>query len=113
MGTYIKNAAFVLIIGFLIVSLTKNIFDYKKKVSFYTNYQTELTKEKQNNQKLQSEIKKSQDYNSVEKIIRERLNVLKPDEIAVILPKRNPTPSPVIIANKPSYIQWFELVFKK
>lgn len=113
MGTYIKNTIFVLIVGFLIVSLTKNIFDYKKKVSFYTNYQTELNKEKQTNQKLQSEIKKSQDYNSVEKIIREKLNVLKPDEIAVILPERSPSLSPTPTPHKPAYQQWFELITKK
>jgi cell division protein FtsB len=112
MGTILKNSIFVIIVSFLIISLSKNIFDYKKKVTFYKNYQTELDKEKKNNQKLQSEIKKSEDYNSVEKTIREKLNVLKPDEIAVILPEKTPTPSPLPPTKKPIYAQWFELIVK-
>jgi len=82
-------------------------------MTFYKNYQDEYDKEKKNNQRLQSEIKKSQDYYTVEKNIREKLNLLKPDEIAIILPERTPTPVTYKKKVLPAYQQWIELLTKK
>jgi len=47
----------------------------------------------------------------VEKNIRQKLNLLKPNEIAIILPKITPTPSPTPIIKNPPYQQWWKLFF--
>lgn len=109
----IKNALLFIAAVFLIYSLSKNIFGYQKKILFFQNYQKELQQEKEKNKQLKSNIVKSYDYYTVEKNIRQKLNLLQPDEIAVIIPKVSPTPMPYPTPAQSIPAQWWNLFFKK
>lgn len=111
MINFIKNIVVFIFITFLIYSLSRSLFDYKKKFSFFEEYKIEWQKQLDKNKKLKSEILKNQDYYTVEKNIRQKLNLLKPNEIAIILPKITATPSPTPEIKKASYEQWLELFF--
>ena len=109
MGKTIRKSVMVIFAFGLIWSLTKNIIDHRQKVKFYESYQTEFDRQKKKQQELKSQIAATKDYYTIEKNIREKLNLLKPDEIALILPPPTiyPTPTPEVI--KPPYRQWLEL----
>lgn len=109
--TLIKRGGLICFMLFLIYSLSKNIFDYQKKMRFYEDYTMNLQKEKDVNKKLKSDIVKTSDYYSAEKKIRQRLNLLKPDEIALILPHSTPSPTPPTLLNQPIFQRWWELFF--
>ena len=102
----------IIIILFLFFSLSKNIFDYHKTVSFYESYKNDYEKEKKSNIALKTAILKNNDPNEIEKTIRNRLNLLKKDEVAVIIPQ--PTPAPVVYKAPalPVYQQWFLTFFR-
>lgn len=111
MAKFVRKLILTTLVAFLIYSLSKNIFDYQKKFVFFEDYKKGRQKELEKNKRLKSDIVKNQDYYTVEKNIRQKLNLLKPNEIAIILPKITPSPSPTPVIKKPSYQQWFELFF--
>ena len=84
---------------------------YRNKVAFYQNYLNDYEKEKRRNVELKTELLKKSDPNEIEKTIRNKLNLLKPDEVAIIL--KQPSPTPVIITPTPlpNYLQWWEVFF--
>lgn len=94
---------------FLLYSLSKTLLDYRKKISFYDEYTHEYTAEKEKNKKLKSTSIKSQDYYSVERNIREKLNLSKPGEVVMIIPKVSMTPTSTPEPVKPVYKQWKEV----
>lgn len=109
----IKNSIFFLILAVLIASLSHNIFLYKDKLAFYHDYRKEYEKERDVNKKLKSELKKSEDYYHVEKEIRNKLNLLQPDETAIIIPPVTLTPEPTPTVIKEPYQEWVELLLGK
>ncbi len=108
-----KQLVFAALIIFLFFSLTKSIFDYQKTLSFYQSYKNEYEAEKKKGITLQTQALKNSDTNQLEKTIRNNLNLLKPGEIEVIIPK--PTPAPVAITPTPAavYRQWLQVFFQK
>ncbi|OGK19918.1 hypothetical protein A3C23_04420 [Candidatus Roizmanbacteria bacterium RIFCSPHIGHO2_02_FULL_37_13b] len=105
----IINYLFLIIALFMVYSLLRTIYDYRSKFQFAEVYKKEYEAEKQKNSKLKSDIVKSKDLYQVERNIREQLNLAKPGEMVVIVPKVTPilTPSPTPII--PAYKQWLEL----
>lgn len=97
---------------FLLYSLTQGIFNYQKKMGFFEDYKKDYVKEVDKNKKLKSEIVKRDDYDIVEKDIRTKLNLLKPGEVAIILPRLSPTPTPTPEVKKPPAVQWWELFIR-
>lgn len=109
---FIKKTLLYVIVVFLIYSLSKNILDSQKKISFFEAYQKELQKEQEKNKKLKKDIIKNYDYYTVEKDIRQKLNLLQPDEFAIIVPHPSPIPTPTLTPIKSSSQQWRDLFFK-
>ncbi len=107
----LRKIVFFLLLLFFFSSLTKNLFDYQSKVSFYQSYQDDYEKEKKKNTELKTKLLKESDSYEIEKTIRNKLNLLRPDETAIILPQ--PTPTAVIITPTPlpNYLQWKEVFF--
>lgn len=107
----LKKIIFGIIIVFIFFSLTKNIFDYKKTVDFYQSFKKDYEREKKDNVTLRTNVLKNRDQREIEKTIRNKLNLLKPGEIAVIIP--NPTPTPVVVkpTPEPVFMQWFHTFF--
>lgn len=108
----IRNVALVIFFFFLLSSFVKNFLDYQNKKAFHDNYKNQYEEEKKRQLELKTELLKKSDLNEVEKIIRNKLGLLKPGEVAVILPQ--PTPSPVIVTPtpKPNWQQWVDLYIK-
>lgn len=108
----LKNIVGIFLVVFLLFSLLKNIFNYKDKIKFYENYKKNFEGEKKKNIELKTEVVKKKSTTEVEKTIRNDLNLLKPNEIAIIIP--SPTPRPVTITPMPgeNWQQWLELFLK-
>lgn len=94
MKKFFQNFLVFTLLLFLLFSLTRTLFEYKKKYDFYLSFKKEYEELVKKNRKLKTEILKNKDSFLIEKNIREKLNLLRPNEIAVILPKITPTPTP-------------------
>ena len=107
----LRKLVFFLLLLFFFSSLTKNLFDYKNKVAFYQNYLNDYEKEKKRNITLKTQFLKKSDTYELEKTIRNKLNLLKEGEVAIILPQ--PTPTPIIITPTPlpNWQQWKQVFF--
>lgn len=107
-----KNVILGFLMLFFLSSLTRNLFEYRRNLSFYNNTKADFEKEKSKNNALKSELVKNNDPVQLEQTIRNKLNLLKKDEIAVILPE--PTATPVISSPTPQpvYRQWQHLFFQ-
>ena len=109
----VRKIFLFIVVLFLFFSLSKNIFDYQKTLSFYESFKKDYEEEKKSNITLKTEILKNNDPNELEKTIRDKLNLLKSNEIAVIIPKPTPTPTPPKKPVLPAYQQWFMIFFKQ
>lgn len=107
----IKKILIIFFLLFLFSSLTKNLFDYGKKVAFYDDYKTAYDKEKKRNIELKTQLLKKKDPYELEKTIRNKLNLAKPGEIAIILPQPTPTPVVVTPTPMPNYLLWWKVFF--
>lgn len=108
-----KRVLYIIIVLFLFFSLTKNLFDYGNTVQFYEGYKKEFEDQRKKNLVLKTSILKSKDPNELEKTIRNKLNLTKEGEIAIIIPEptkipKSPTPTPM-----PFYQQWWNYLFGK
>ncbi|OGK15263.1 hypothetical protein A2774_02445 [Candidatus Roizmanbacteria bacterium RIFCSPHIGHO2_01_FULL_39_12c] len=107
----VRRIVLLLLTLFFFSALTKSLFDYRKNLSFYQQYFEEYEREKKKNIELKTQLLKKSDPNELEKTIRNKLNLLKPGEVAIIL--KQPTPTPVIITPTPlpNYLQWWQVFF--
>ncbi len=108
----LRNIIFFLLILFFFSSLTKNLFDYRKKLVFYEDFRNDHEKEKKRNTELKTMVLKKSDPNEIEKTIRDKLNLLKPDEVAIILKQPTPTPNIITPTPLPNYLQWWQIFVK-
>jgi cell division protein FtsB len=108
----IKNALMGIISIFLLFSLIKNFSEYQKNIKFYHSFKSDFEAAQQKNNKLRTEIVKENDPSELEKTIRNKLNLLKPNEIAIIVPTPTPTPFVATPTPPPVYKQWVEVFVK-
>jgi len=107
----LRKIVFFLLLLFFFSSLTKNLLDYQNKVNFYQSYLKDYQGEKRKNTELKTQLLKKSDTYEVEKTIRNKLNLLREGEVAVILPQPSPTPIVVTPTPLPNYLQWKEVFF--
>lgn len=108
----VKRVFFAVLFAFLLLSLFKNLSSYQRNQSFYKGYVENLEKARQTNVRLKTEKLRKTSLREVEKTIRNKLNLLRPNEIAVIIPPPSPTPTPIITPELPVYEQWYNVFFK-
>lgn len=106
-----KRVLYIIIVLFLFFSLTKNLFDYGSSVQFYEGYKKDFEDQKKKNLVLKTSILKLKDPNELEKTIRNKLNLTKEGEVAIIVPEptkalKAPSPTPA-----PFYLQWWNALF--
>lgn len=99
----IKKLLFYLLLVFLFSSLIPNIINYKNKISFYRQTKENLAEEEKKQIELKTEIVKKKSADEVEKTIRNKLNLLKENELAIIIP--SPTPA-LKISPTPALKNW-------
>jgi hypothetical protein len=108
----IRNILIILIGVFLFSSLIKNITELQKNKRFYIAFQDEYEREKDKNNKLNMQAVKEADRLELEKTIRNKLNLLKDNEIAIIVPTPTLEPPMVSLTPLPVYQQWLHVFFK-
>jgi cell division protein FtsB len=109
--TQIKKVFFFFIFSLLLFSLIKNVFDYQKTLHFFEGFKKDYEKEKKNNIALKTRILKNSDPVEVEETIRNKLNLSKDGEWAVIIPEPTPTPTVITPTPLPIYKQWLKTFF--
>ncbi len=108
----LRNIVLVGLLIFLFFSLIKNLFDYQSKLSFYQSYKDNYEAEKKENIELKTQIVKKNSVNEVEKTIRNDLNLLRPNEVAIIIPSPTPEPNLLTPTPEPPYLKWWRLFFR-
>lgn len=81
-------------------------------MQFYKGYKEDLSAQKEKNLQLKTERLQKTSIQEVEKTIRNKLGLLKPGEIAVIIPLPTPSLAPVAKALTPVYQQWLNTFFR-
>lgn len=109
----VKNLVLIFIFTFLCVSTYKNFVNYQAKRIFYEDYKKRYEDEKKKNITFKTELLKKSDVSEIEKTIRNKLNLLKENEVAIMIP--SPTPKPVVLVPTPLPIwhQWWDVFFGK
>src|SRR3990167_8821725 len=97
--TLVRKILLYSVLVFLAISLSKNIIEYRRNVSFYNNYQEEYNREKKRNIELQSKLVKAKDIDEFEKIVRNKLNLQKSNEAILVIP--NPTQTVILPSATP------------
>ncbi|MEO6509310.1 MAG: septum formation initiator family protein [Patescibacteria group bacterium] len=108
----VKKILITLILVFLFSSLIKNISEYRKNLSFYATYKKNYEDEKNRNNKLKMQSIKENDPAELEKTIRNKLNLKKPNEVAIIVPTLTPFPMTPTPSPMPIYQQWVKVFTK-
>lgn len=107
----VRDVLMIFFIVLLLFSLVKSILNYKDKFQFYQDYKSDYDKEVKRNIELKTQVVKNVSTSEIEKTIRNKLNLLKPNEVAIILPSPSPTPILLTPTPIPSWRQWFNLFF--
>ena len=108
----VKKILFILLLVFLFFSLTKNFFDFQKNRQFYQSYKDNYEKEKKKNIELKTTALKKGSFYEIEKIIRNKLGLSRPGEVAVIIPSPAISPTPAPTVHAPIYQQWVNIFIK-
>lgn len=110
---YFRSVILVILGAFVIYSLSKTLLGYREKISFTGQYKQDYEEALKKNRRLKSDLVKAQDYHAVERAIRNKLNLSKPGEVVVIIPKPSPSPTPTPEVKKPVFQQWIEVFWGK
>lgn len=108
----LKKIVLTLLVIFFLTSLTKNLTEYRKNLTFYQSFKKQYEAEKKKNISLKTRALKKSDPNEIEKTIRNKLNLAKPNEITIMIEDPTPTQVPRVTPYLPSYQQWYEVFFK-
>ena len=108
----IKNIVFIFLLLFLFSSLLRNLFGYKSKLQFYQQFKKNFDKETKRNIELKTEVVRKKSIEEIEKTIRNDLNLLKDNEVALIIPSPPKVPTSITPTPLPNWQQWWELYFK-
>ncbi len=107
-----RKIAFLIVLFFLAVSLIRNVFDYQRNISFYDQTKANFEKAITNNKELKLRKQAGSSPFEVEKNLRNKQNLLRKNEIIVIIPSPSPNPTPNIRPPGPPYTQWMRLFFQ-
>jgi len=107
----IKNIIFVFLLIFLFSSLLRNLFGYKSKLQFYQQFKQNFDREKKRNIELKTEVVRKKSQEEIEKTIRNDLNLLKDNEVALIIPLPTKIPTLITPTPLPNWKRWWELYF--
>ena len=107
----VKRIILGLLVLFFLSSLTRNFFEYRRNLEFYESYKEDYLAEKQRNTELKTKLVKSKDPYEIEQTIRNQLNMVKDEEVAILLPEPSPTPILVSPTPVPPYKQWVDVLF--
>ncbi len=94
---------FILFSLFLLISLVKGLLLYKEELSNLRETRKIVEKTLKQNISLRSKMKYLQDKKHLERVIREKLNLLKKGEHVLIIPTPSPTITPTPTTSMPVF----------
>jgi hypothetical protein len=106
-----RKVAFLVVFFFLVISFVRNVFDYQRNLSFYDQTKENFTKALLKNKNLKVQKRADSSPFEIEKSLRNKQNMLRKDEIIVIVPSPSPIPTPIIRPTEAPYKQWINLFF--
>ena len=101
----------VIIFLFIISDLTRSIYDIWQKKDFVTDAQRELEHQKQENQRLKSQLSYSKTEEFIEKEARNKLFMVKKGEQRVLLSKELEQKVQDEKEKLPNWREWWDLFF--
>lgn len=107
-----RKVAFLVVLLFLIISLFRNVFDYARNLSFYDQTKTNFDKAVMKNKELRIHKQEDSSPFEIEKNLRNKQNLLRKNEVIVIIPSPSPFPTPLIRPTEFPYRQWMRLFFQ-
>lgn len=78
-----KNIIILVLVGYIVISFVRQEMAIRRIEDEISQKQTELEKLKDDNVRLQEQVKNANSDDYIEKLARERLGMLKPGEIIV------------------------------
>lgn len=107
-----RKVVFFVVLFFLVISLVRNITDYQHNLSFYNQIKNNYLKALLNNKELKVHKQAGSSPFEVEKNLRNKQNLLRNDEIIIIIPSPSPIISPILRPTEYPYKQWIRLFFQ-
>jgi hypothetical protein len=107
-----RKIAFLIVLFFLLISLARNVFDYQRNISFYEETKINFEKATLKNKELILHKQANSSPFEVEKNLRNKQNLLRKNEIIVIIPSPSPIPIQAARLSEPPYRQWIRLFFQ-
>lgn len=107
-----RKIVFFIVLFFLVISLIRNVTDYQRNISFYDQTKTNLDRAQLENKELKVRKQAGSSPFEVEKNLRNKQNLLRENEIIVIIPSPSPFPTPFVRPTDPPYKQWLQLFFQ-
>ena len=102
----VRSALIVMFFLFLLFALSKNIVDYRRNIKLHQTLKSEFEEEKKENIKLKTNILRYNDPDELEKTIRNKLNLVKDKEVAVIIAEPTPSAQRITPVPQQPFKQW-------
>ena len=107
-----RKTVFFIVLFFLVISLIRNLADYQRNISFYDQTKDNFNKALAENKELKVQKQTESSPFEVEKNLRNKQNLLRENEIIVIIPSPSPIPTPFVKPTEAPVRQWMRLFFQ-
>lgn len=107
-----RKIVFFIVLFFLVISLIRNVADYQRNISFYDQTKNNFNKSLLENKQLKVSKQAGSSPFEIEKSLRNKQNLLRENEIIVIVPSPSPFPTPIVRPSEYPYRQWMQLFFQ-
>jgi hypothetical protein len=107
-----RKVVFMIVLFFLVVSLVRNVADYQHNLSFYNQTKSNYDKAAVQNKEMKVQKQSGLSPFEVEKNLRNKQNMLRDNEIIVIIPSPTPLPTPFRAPTEAPPKQWMRLFFR-
>jgi cell division protein FtsB len=107
----LKKIFFIFLTIFLFFSLIPNILNFKNRLGLYQEIKKELEEEKKKTIELKTNIAKKKSVSEIEKTIRNKLNLLKENEVMIIIPSPTIIPQPSPTVTLTNWQKWWKVFF--
>ena len=107
-----RKIVFFIVLFFLVISLIRNVADYQRNISFYDQIKTNFEEAQLENKELKVHKQAGSSPFEVEKNLRNKQNLLRANEIIIIVPSPSSIPTPIVRPSDYPYKQWMRLFFQ-
>jgi len=107
-----RKVVFIIVLLFLVISLLRNVSDYQRNISFYDQIKNNFDKASQENKALKVHKQAGSSPFEIEKNLRNKQNLIREDELIVIIPSPSVVPTSYVRPTDAPYRQWLQLFFQ-